>query len=85
MYKTWTDIEKKFMLENALNMTDVQLHGELVRMGANHSLASVRKFRQRNGLAKKSGRPTKTITVVDVTGPNLNNDFTEDDLLNKGE
>jgi len=53
MYITWTLTEKQFVLENSPKMSDTQLYEELKKMGANHTINSVRKYRQRLGLKKR--------------------------------
>lgn len=66
MYKTWTADEKIFIEQNALKLTDTQLHEELSKRGGSHSLASVRKYRQRLSLKKLPGRPKNPTSVSDI-------------------
>lgn len=76
MYKTWTESEKQFVINNAQSKTDGELYKELKEMGATHTISSVRKFRQRNALAKKAGRPPKN-KVIEVKKEENNGGISE--------
>jgi len=57
MNKIWTDNERNFIRENASKMKDRELAEELSKTsGRNITIQSVRKVRQKMGIAKKHGR-----------------------------
>jgi hypothetical protein len=57
MHKTWTEIEKQYIRENALQVKDVEIAKILSdRRGKIISVQSVRKQRQKLGILKASGR-----------------------------
>ena len=57
MNRIWTDDERKFVIDNASSMKDLDIAIHLSKTsGRNVSLQSVRKQRQKLGLRKQPGR-----------------------------
>ena len=58
MRTKWNQVQKHYILNNK-DKSDNELLVELNRLGPPHSLDALRKFRQRLGLSKSKGRPSK--------------------------
>jgi len=69
MNKKWTESEKQVVLANYNNSTDFELCQLVKAVGNGHSLASVRKFRQRLNLKKAKGRPAKVKKDAQIINP----------------
>jgi len=71
MNKTWTEMEKQYIRENATVIKDAEVAAKLTEItGRKISIQSVRKQRQKLGILKASGRgfckirPIKTDTIM---------------------
>jgi predicted HNH restriction endonuclease len=63
-YKKWSQTDIQFILDNQ-NMLDKDIAAKLTQMtGQSITPSMVRRQRRKSGVAKKRGRPRKTVGVV---------------------